>query len=175
MIDVAAGFGSKVYYGDGSRLDVLRAAGIADAQIICIAIDDRAAVVAIVEIVRQNFPLTQVFARAYDRQHSLALMSAGANYNMRETFESALAFGRHTLSALGVADQDLDEVIDDVRTRDYQRMMAQQQGGLYAGRDLIHTKRVLRPEPLEQAAEGGKGRVLNEEDVRSASAKPLPN
>ena len=60
MIDVAARFGSKVYFGDGTRLDVLRAAGAGEARLICVAVDDRVAAVRIVEIAKAEFPLARV-------------------------------------------------------------------------------------------------------------------
>lgn len=169
MIKVAANFGSKVYYGDGSRPDVLRAAGAANAQVICVAIDDRAATVAIVEIARKEFPLAKIFTRAYDRQHLIALLNAGTDFSIRETFESALGFGRQTLEALGEETSEVEEVIADVRERDWQRVLAQQQGGIYAGMDLIHTKRVLRPEPLEKDRKPAL--ALNEEAIKAAEAE----
>ena len=166
MIDVATRFGSKVYFGDGARLDVLRAAGAADARVVCVAIDDRADAVKIVEMVKAEFPLTAVYSRAYDRQHVLALLNAGVDFHMRETFESAVGFGRRTLAALGIEDEDAEEIIEDVRDRDAQRIVVQQQGGIYAGMDLINSKRLMKPEPLERP--DSVGVTLNTDAVRAA-------
>lgn len=166
MIDVASRFGSKVYFGDGARLDVLRAAGAADARVIAIAIDNRADAVKITEMVKTEFPLTEIYARAYDRQHVLALLTAGVDYHMRETFESALAFGRSTLEALGVDNMEAEEIIDDVRDRDAKRIVAQQQGGIYAGMDLVNSKRLLKPEPLERP--DTMGVTLNRDAITAA-------
>jgi CPA2 family monovalent cation:H+ antiporter-2/glutathione-regulated potassium-efflux system protein KefB len=168
MIEVAARFGSKVYFGDGTRLDVLRAAGAAEARVICVMVDDRAAAVRIVEMAKAEFPLARVLARAFDRQHALALLEAGVDGFMRETYESALAFGRQTLDALGVGDEEADEVIADVRERDLARLKAQQQGGLLAGMDLINTRRALRPEPLDRPSQVGV--TLNPDAVRAVEA-----
>jgi monovalent cation:proton antiporter-2 (CPA2) family protein len=168
MIDVAARFGSKVYFGDGTRLDVLRAAGAGEARLIGVAVDDRVSAVRIVEMAKAEFPLARVFSRAYDRQHALALLEAGVDAFMRETFESALAFGRIALDALDVDDDEAEEVIRDVRERDEARLAAQQQGGIYAGQDLVHTRRVLRPEPLEGTRQIGV--TINAEAVRAAEA-----
>jgi monovalent cation:proton antiporter-2 (CPA2) family protein len=168
MIDVAARFGSKVYFGDGTRLDVLRAAGAGEAQIIAVAIDDRAAAVRIVEICKAEFPLARVFSRAYDRQHAFALLEAGVDDFVRETFESALAFGRRTLDALGIADDEAEEIIADVRERDAARLAAQQQGGIYAGMDLVNTRRGVKPEPLERPDRVGV--TINADAVRAAEA-----
>jgi monovalent cation:proton antiporter-2 (CPA2) family protein len=166
MIDVASRFGSKVYFGDGARLEVLRAAGAADARVIAIAIDSRADAVKIAEMAKAEFPLTEIYARAYDRQHVLALLTAGVDYHMRETFESALAFGRSTLEALGVDNLEAEEIIDDVRDRDARRIVAQQQGGIYAGIDLVNSKRLMRPEPLERPDTVGV--TLNKDAVNAA-------
>ena len=168
MMDVAARFGSRVYFGDGSRLDVLRAAGAAEARIIGVAIDNKAEAVKIVEMAKAEFPLAQVFARAYDRQHVLALLNAGVDFHMRETFESAVGFGRFTLEALGIDSVEADEIIEDVRDRDARRIAAQQQGGIYAGMDLVNTKRLMKPEPLERPDLVGV--TLNKEAIRVAEA-----
>jgi len=168
MIDVAERFGSKVYFGDGARLDVLRAAGAAEARVICVAIDNRADAVKIVEMAKAQFPLAQVLARAYDRQHVLALLNAGVDYHMRETFESAVGFGRYTLEALGIDNVEADEIIEDVRDRDAKRIVAQQQGGIYAGMDLVNTKRLMRPEPLERPDLVGV--TINRDAIRAAEA-----
>ncbi|RFB78649.1 monovalent cation:proton antiporter-2 (CPA2) family protein [Methylovirgula sp. 4M-Z18] len=168
MIDVAARFGTKVYFGDGARLDVLRAAGAAEVRVICIAIDNRADTVKIVEMAKAEFPLAQVYARAYDRQHVLALLDAGVDYHMRETYESALAFGHQTLEGLGVDMAEAEDIIEDVRDRDARRISAQQQGGIYAGMDLINSKRLVRPEPLERPEKIGV--TVNRDEIEAAEA-----
>jgi voltage-gated potassium channel Kch len=172
MIETAARFGSKVYYGDGSRLDVLRAAGAGEAETIIVAIDDRAAAVKIVELAKAEFPMAKVFARAYDRQHAIALVNAGADLQIRETFESALDMGRRTLEALGIDDAEAREIIADVRERDAKRFDMQRTGGILAGRDLIATRRALRPEPLEQ--DNRKAVALNADAIRAAEGSRAP-
>jgi glutathione-regulated potassium-efflux system protein KefB len=87
MIRVAARFGFKIYYGDGTRLDVLRAAGAGSAKIIAICIDDRAATDRIVELVNSEFPVAELYVRSFDRGHTLSLIGAGVAYEIRETFE----------------------------------------------------------------------------------------
>lgn len=172
MIETAGRFGSKVYYGDGSRLDVLRAAGAGEAETIIVAIDDRAAAVKIVELAKAEFPMAKVFARAYDRQHAIALVNAGADLQIRETFESALDMGRRTLEALGIDDAEAREIIADVRERDAKRFDMQRAGGILAGRDLITTRRALRPEPLEQ--DNRQAVALNADAIRAAEASREP-
>ena len=87
---------------------------------------------------------------------------------MRETYESALAFGRQTLDALGVGDEEAAEVIADVRERDLARLAAQQQGGIFAGVDLVNTRRGVKPEPLERPDKVGV--TINADAVRAAEA-----
>jgi glutathione-regulated potassium-efflux system protein KefB len=137
MIQVAGRFGVKVYYGDGTRLDVLRAAGAGVSEVILVCVDDRAAATRIVELVRAEFPLAKVFARAYDRPHAFELLKAGADYQLREMFESALAFGAETIRILGAQDEEVEGVLARVRDFDRRRFEAQLLGGMMAGRDLL--------------------------------------
>ncbi|WP_022729960.1 monovalent cation:proton antiporter-2 (CPA2) family protein [Fodinicurvata sediminis] len=139
-------FGFKVYYGDGMRLDILRQSGAESADIIMICVDDRRAANRIVELVRENFPAGRLLVRSYDRGHAIALRHAGVDFEVRETFESALAFGGAGLRALGMPPLDVGEVTADIRQRDAERFEAQVQGGLQAGRDKLHVD--PRPEPL---------------------------
>lgn len=137
MIRAAGTFGFKVYYGDGTRLDILRAAGIETADAVLIAVNDKAAAVRIAELVKSEFPLVKVLARAFDRMHAMELVKLGVDFQMRELFESALAFGRETVLQLGATPEEADEVIDSVRQRDQQRFEAQLLGDAQSGRDLL--------------------------------------
>lgn len=143
----AARFGFKVYYGDGRRLDVLRAAGAASAEVICVCVSGRDATDEIVSLVKSEFPLAKLFVRSYDRVHTLDLIERGVDYEIRETYESAMVFGTKTLEALGVAPERATEVADDVRRRDTERLAAQQVKGVYAGMDVLYGS-TLEPEPL---------------------------
>jgi glutathione-regulated potassium-efflux system protein KefB len=78
-----------------------------------------------------------VLARAYDRAHALALIRAGVDFQMRETFESALTFGARALDDLGEAPETVDEVIEEVRRRDADRFAAQLSGDITSGRELL--------------------------------------
>jgi len=147
MIQNASRFGFKVYYGDGTRLDVLRAAGAGEARLIAVCIDDRRAATRIVEMARVEFAGVKLFARSYDRVHSLELIDKGVDYELRETYESALRFGRHALEGLGLDSERAQAVEAEVRRRDLERLALQQAGGVYAGAELMpyHT---LPHEPL---------------------------
>jgi glutathione-regulated potassium-efflux system protein KefB len=126
-----------------------------------VCVDDRHAALSIVELVRLNFPLAQVHARAYDRIHAVDLIKAGVDYQIRETLVSALEFGRETLVALGADEQRAEEVRQVVRDRDEQRLALQQAEGKLRPAD--YTKLVPRftPEPL--TAPKGKSRALSAE------------
>jgi len=145
MIRVAARFGFKVYYGDGTRLDVLLAAGTAKVRLVAICIDDREAASHVVYLVQADFPGVKTFVRAYDRRHTLQLIAKGADFNVRETFESALVFGRNALEALEFGRERAAAVIDFVRARDQERFALQQAEGIGGGRDLLRARMVQEP------------------------------
>ena len=107
MIRVAANFGFKVYYGDGTRLDVLRASGASTAEAVLICVDKGDVAVRIAEHMRSEFPLVQVLARSYDRGVSLKLVEVGVEYQLRETFESAVVLGAMALESLGEPAEDI--------------------------------------------------------------------
>ena len=90
MIQNAGRFGFKVYYGDGTRLDVLRAAGAGRARLIAVCVNERGATNRIVDLVRTEFPGTKLYVRSYDTPHTLELIAKGVDYELRETYESAL-------------------------------------------------------------------------------------
>jgi monovalent cation:proton antiporter-2 (CPA2) family protein len=145
MIQQAARFGFKVYYGDGTRLDVLRAAGAVEARLVAICIDNPEAASRIVDLVRAEFPGTKLYVRSYDRRHSLQLIGKGVEFELRETYESALRFGRETLVAIGL-DPDRAAMVEEfVRGRDLDRLALQQAEGISAGTDLLRTTMVQEP------------------------------
>ena len=149
MVRAAGTFGFKVYYGDGTRLDILRAAGAAEADAVIVAVDKPADSNRIVELLRHEFPLVKVAARAFDRAHAINLVKLGVDYHIRELFESALTLGAQTLRLLGVEGDDVETLVADVRGRDRRRFEAQFLGGLQAGRDLLFSN------AEEQARESG--------------------
>jgi glutathione-regulated potassium-efflux system ancillary protein KefC len=94
-------FGVKVFYGDGARLDILRAAGADSARMIVIAVAGGDRILSIAEQIRRHFPHIIVAARAIDRSHAHDLMALGVTVLERETFRSALSLGEKALMALG--------------------------------------------------------------------------
>jgi len=148
-------FGFKVYYGDGTRLDILHAAGAAEARLIIVAVNDAEAALKITELVKAEFPLVPVLARAIDREHAAALLNAGVDFQIRETFESALTLADKALAMMDVEETERAEVIADVRRRDAERLSFELTGGLYdhAARSLILGNLPLKPAPSGGAAE----------------------
>ncbi|ALN58691.1 monovalent cation:proton antiporter-2 (CPA2) family protein [Lysobacter enzymogenes] len=138
MIESARSFGFKVYYGDGTRLDVLHASGAATAQLIAICIDDRAAATSTAQLIRHEFPQARVLARSFDREHALELVHAGVDLQVRETFESAMRFGEAALIELGVSADDAAEVVADIRRRDAERFELELVDGVRAGVSLLY-------------------------------------
>jgi glutathione-regulated potassium-efflux system protein KefB len=130
-------FGFKVYYGDGSRPEILHAAGAATAKAILLCIDDKEAAVKTAQIVKQEFPMVPLLARAYDRGHAIDLLKAGVDYQIRETYESALDFGSEVLNVLGEEEELVAQIIEEFRETDRERFALEQIGGIYAGRSLI--------------------------------------
>lgn len=147
MIRSASSFGFKIYYGDGTRLDVLRASGAQAAQVIAICINGNEAVNRIVELARSEFPQARLLARSYDREHSLALIHAGVDVQVRETFESAMKFGHAALCQLGVDKADALEIVEEVRRRDAERVELELAEGLTAGTAMLFGNLRAGPTP----------------------------
>jgi glutathione-regulated potassium-efflux system protein KefB len=92
----------KSYFGDATRIELLETAGIAEARLLIVAIDDRARAVSLVRHVKQLYPGVWVLARAFDRGHGYELREAGADDVVSETYYSALELGGEALTAMGV-------------------------------------------------------------------------
>ena len=133
----AGDFGFKIWYGDGTRLDILHAAGAANASLVVVGVNNAEATTKIVEIIKHEFPLVPVLARAYDRQHALALVKAGVDFQMRETFESALAVAAEALGRLGDSPEEVAELMEQIRQRDMDRFALECVGGVEAGIGLL--------------------------------------
>lgn len=96
-------FGFKIYYGEATRLDLLQSAGLDKAKILILAIDDKEAMLDVVDLVKQHFPNIKIMARAWDVMHEYDLIDHGVNTISRETFLSALHLGEEALTELGLS------------------------------------------------------------------------
>lgn len=162
MIQAAANFGFKVYYGDGARLDVLQASGAGEAEAILVCVDKPDVADRIVALVKAGFPNAKLFVRAFDRGHSMRLVQAGVDYQIRELFESSLTFGAAVLRELGFNDIEIEETIEEVRDRDAARFELQLAGGIEAGRALIRGN-MTTPQPTPFTTPRRESKPLNEE------------
>ncbi|QWT21596.1 monovalent cation:proton antiporter-2 (CPA2) family protein [Bacillus sp. NP157] len=161
MIRAASDFGFKIYYGDGTRLDVLTAAGAGHAEVIAVCVDDRSTTNAIVDLLVSAFPKATLVVRTYDREHSLQIVAKGAEAHVRETFESALWFANVTLGKLGTSREEAQAIAADVRRRDEARFEKESAGIDWATAGALSFARRPRPEPLITPRHGSQ--PLNQE------------
>ncbi|HEX8225525.1 MAG TPA: cation:proton antiporter [Allosphingosinicella sp.] len=125
MIDVAGSFGAKVYYGDGTRLDLLRQAGAAEAELILFCIDGDQVEPEFLEGVHEAFPRASIFVRAFDRRALLKLRDAPIAGAVREVLDSAVRMARMAMEKVGVGVEEIDRTEDLYRARDHERLKAQ--------------------------------------------------
>ncbi|SOB86801.1 Kef-type potassium/proton antiporter, CPA2 family [Sphingomonas guangdongensis] len=129
IIDIAGQLGAKVYYGDGTRVDMLRQAGAADAELILFCNDGDGVDAALVEAVHDSFPNAAIFVRAFDRRALLALRGSPAAGVVREVIESAVRMARDAMTAVGVDAGEIDRTEDLYRRRDHERLKIQHEAG----------------------------------------------
>ena len=164
QIELLRRFGSKVFYGDATRLDLLEAAGARDAALLVIAIDDVDDSMQLARAVTESFPDLRILARARNVRHWLELHELGIQQVERETFESALRTGRSALEALGMRPYEARRIADRFRRstlrtleamlpefRDEQRAVAR----VRSGRDEL--EKMLTDDRSRRDAEHGAG------------------
>jgi glutathione-regulated potassium-efflux system ancillary protein KefC len=130
-------YGFKVYHGDGSLADVLRSAGAPEADVIIVCVDDKKAATRIVQSIRHNYPQVKVLVRAFDRRHTIELVKSSPDYIVRETFESALLLSHHAALALGVSEEEAEDLVEQVSSRDMERVTLEAAGGRFARHALV--------------------------------------
>jgi glutathione-regulated potassium-efflux system protein KefB len=138
QIELSSEFGTKVYYGDGVRLDLLRTAGAETARVIAFCNDNRDGELTAeaLRAVLDAFPQASVMVRAFDRLHLIALDRLDLAFAEREMFESAVAMGRAALKASGIESAEIDRVEREYRFRDCERLERQAAtGDIKAGWD----------------------------------------
>ncbi|MAE74773.1 MAG: glutathione-regulated potassium-efflux system protein KefB [Bdellovibrionaceae bacterium] len=127
QIELSKKFGTKVYYGDATRAEVLHAAGADKVKVIALAIDDVDDSIAATKIIRQKFSEAKLVARARNRFHAMELMALGVEVIHRETYESSLCAAADTLGALGLSKQHIDFQISTFREHDNKMLRDQLQ------------------------------------------------
>lgn len=138
LIETADEFGTKVYYGDGLRIDLLRTAGAETAKAILFCNDNQDGELNrdAVSRVLEAFPQASVMVRVFDRRHLMEFTSLDLSFAQRELFESAVAMGKRALKAVGIEPGEIDRVDREYRIRDCERLERQSAtGDLHAGDD----------------------------------------
>jgi glutathione-regulated potassium-efflux system ancillary protein KefC/glutathione-regulated potassium-efflux system protein KefB len=125
QVDFLRRFGNQVFYGDASRLELLRAAHAENATVFVLAIDDVEASVRTAEMIVKHFPHLKIFARARNRQHSFRLMDLGVRYIIRETLLSSLEMSERVLESLGASRAKAADAVRSFRTYDEATLVKQ--------------------------------------------------
>ena len=155
QIELSSEFGTKVYYGDGLRLDLLRVAGAETAQIIAFCNDNEGGEMTrdAVRAVLKTFPQASVMARAFDRRHLMELRGLDLALAERELFESAVVMGKAALRASGIGGPEIERVEREYRLRDCERLERQAESGdLHAGEERSFASSPLPDEPPGEPA-----------------------
>lgn len=118
QIEMVRKFGSKVYYGDASRIDLLEAAGVARAKFFVLAIDDVKVSVETARVIQENFPHIKIFARARNRGHAFDLMDMNIPYIKRELFDSSVSFVKELLIEMGFEKEKASILVERFRRHD---------------------------------------------------------
>lgn len=154
QVDFVRRYGNKIYYGDASRLDLLRAARADKAKIFVLAIDDVASSVKTAEVVKQHFPDIRIYARARNRQHAYQLMDIGVTVLERETFLSSLEVAARVLEGLGMRERDARATIERFRAHDEKVLLRGH---------AVHNDEVKLIEAAKQAAQELEGLFESDE------------
>ena len=140
QVDLLRRYGATVYYGDASRLDLLRAAGADKAKIFVLAISDLEQSVHVAEVVAKNFPHLTIVARARNRRHAHVLMDVGVKYIIRETLHSSLAMSETVLTQLGASAESASSTV--AKFLDYDSQLLLEQHAVHDSEEkLIQTAR----------------------------------
>ncbi|MGQ0559782.1 MAG: monovalent cation:proton antiporter-2 (CPA2) family protein [Sphingosinicella sp.] len=151
QIEISGSFGMKVYYGDGTRLDLLRIAGADQARALLFCLDGNPIARRRLEPILNAFPQAAVFVRTFDRRHLIELRELDLHYSVRELFESAVDMGRAALSLFCVDAAEVDRVETDYRRRDAERLDSQAASGdLHALKETMFTP----DNPLDETQPG---------------------
>ena len=145
MIDVAEQFGAKVYFGDGTRIDLLRQAGAAEAELILFCIDGEQIEAEFLHAVHRAFPRAAIYVRGFDRRSVMKLSDSPAEYVVREVLESALRMARMALGKFGLSEDAIERAETLYRATDRERLSKQiAAGDIRAAREDVLTEPQLR-------------------------------
>ena len=138
-------YGFKVYFGDASRLDILKTAGVGEARAAVLCMDNAEAVNKATETLRASYPNLTIIACAHDRMHEIELQKLQPSVVVRETLESSILMAREALAHMGHEEGEIDDYVAQFRKRDRERLLAQRDYGPEAGKELLHARYEKRP------------------------------
>jgi len=161
QVDFVRKFGNKIYFGDASRLDLLRAARADLAEVFVLAIDDIEASIKTAQMVRKHYPHLKIYARARNRMHAYRLMDVGVDRQIRETFLSSVELARDVLMAVGHSEAEANEAV---------RRFRQHDEALLKHQHTIHTDEAQLIASVRQGAE--ELERLFQEDAPSKNESP---
>jgi len=187
IVDIVGRLGIKVYYGDASRIDLLHAAGCAQAKLFVLAVDDKEQATEIARNVREHFPKLEILARCRDRPHYWELRSLGVPRVFRETFGSAYETGIAALQALGYRAHTAHRLAR--RWRDHEEKVLEELGKLWGAGDrdryflrvrgsLEEAERLMRdedPAVFEERDAAWDNESLRADRQADAAAEPPPD
>ncbi len=176
MIQLMRKFGYKGFFGDPSRPEILHAAGLRDARVLVVTIDDKEAAEKLIRYARSERPDLHIVARAHDRVHVYRLFRAGANDIVREMFDSSLRAGRYVLENVGLTEYEAHEAEKAFYKHDRHAMG--QLAPLWDPNKPVHENEayITRSKELEQELEATMlstraGDAANAEDSSSTADK----
>jgi monovalent cation:proton antiporter-2 (CPA2) family protein len=164
QIELLRKFGSKVYYGDASRADLLEAAGAAKAKYFILAVDGVEESMQVVKTVKEHFPNLKIFARARNRGHVFDLMDEGIEHIKRETFDSSIYFVKELLVEMGFEPKKAKNLIERFKEHD-ELMMVEQYKVRHDDKSLVS---------LSKQGNAQLAQVLSNEAERTYVAPVVP-
>ncbi|PTL85326.1 monovalent cation:proton antiporter-2 (CPA2) family protein [Vitiosangium sp. GDMCC 1.1324] len=172
QVDFLRRYGNKIYYGDASRVELLRSAGADRAKLFVLAIDDPDTSVRTAELVRHNFPDLPIYARARNRAHAYRLLDAGVKVLNRETLLSSLDMAAHVLEGLGIDEARARAIVERFRVHD-EELLSKQYAVYMDEEQLVQTAQQAREELrslFEQDNQPRSQAQLQEEAPRDAKS-----
>ena len=164
QVDFVRKYGGKIFYGDATRLELLKAAGAEKARLFVLAIDDVKASVETARVVRQHFPALQIVARAHNRVHYFRLRDLGVDVVHREVFAASLEATTDVLKAIGMNDADARHAVALFREHDEQ-LLAQQYSVHENEDELIQTTKQAAEQLQEVFEQDAASRKLEVKDT----------
>jgi glutathione-regulated potassium-efflux system protein KefB len=151
QVDFVRRFGSKIYYGDASRFEILEAAQTGKARAFVLAIDDVDASLRTAQLVRRHYPHVPIYARARNRTHAHKLMDLGVQEFERETFLSSLDLSRRLLRGLGLSEAEARRTVNTFGTMDTRRLVDDYR--YFTDTEKMRVNAMRQAEELEQLFE----------------------